>query len=53
MEDQTQQRIAEALERIATALENKERREVNASRKSKIEENKLIKSKPIRNNSRG
>ena len=38
-------RIATALEKIATLMENTERREINLTRKIKIEESKVIKAK--------
>ena len=38
-------RIATALEKIATLMENTERREINLTRKNKIEESKVIKAK--------
>jgi hypothetical protein len=44
MEDSTLNRIAEALERIATSMENTERRGINISRKARIEESKKAKA---------
>tara|TARA_R110002124_G_scaffold125521_2_gene284786 strand:+ start:285 stop:494 length:210 start_codon:yes stop_codon:yes gene_type:complete len=38
-------RIATALEKIAVLMENTERREINLTRKNKIEESKVIKAK--------
>jgi|TARA_R110000851_G_scaffold101256_5_gene217320 hypothetical protein len=38
-------RIATSLEKIATLMENAERREINLTRKTKIEESKVIKAK--------
>lgn len=38
-------RIATALEKIAVLMENTERREINLTRKIKIEESKVIKAK--------
>lgn len=44
MEDSILNRIADALERIATSMENAERRNINISRKSRIEESKKAKA---------
>ena len=44
MEDSTLNRIADALERIATSMENTERRDININRKARIEESKKAKA---------
>lgn len=46
MEDNTHiARIATALEKIATLMENAQTREINIAKKARVEENKAAKSK--------
>ena len=44
MEDTNLERIAAALEKIATLMENAQAREINISKKARVAESKAIKS---------
>jgi hypothetical protein len=44
MEDTNLERIAIALEKIATLMENSQRREINITKKERVAESKAVKS---------